>query len=246
MFIKNGRAVVKMFHHRNQAKNFLHTALDYLSVGLIPDSQPYVDEDVMKAAEYTLAEKFFIIEGRKESLRLFYDEIIEPEQKDDTDLYRYYTTLRKLEEEGFFTRIYIRDLSELGELVHTGINTLAIEETKNYTKHMDLLANRKRGEEIDIDFKGKFIKSAIVFIARPEVFFEHGVEPYLNHIFKRYAQGYKNIYLFAGGTKVPIAENVTREIEKQGKLIKITEKYFSTIGTDGTRIKRIYIVFKRP
>jgi len=244
-FIKNGRAVVKMYHHNNQAKNFMFTVLDYLSLSLLADAQPYIDEEVNEAIRFTMAEKFFITEGRIRALDIFKKEVILPHNDNETQIYDYYETLRKLDENGFFTRVFLKDLSELGELSPTGIHTSINEETKKYTENIKNLAFRKKGEEIDVDFKKKYIKSAIVFIATAVVYLEKGTKPYVNYIYKLYSKGFKNIHIFAAGNKITIAEDVVKEIEKQGKLIKITQNYFTSIGTDGKQFDRIYILLKR-
>jgi hypothetical protein len=244
-FIKRGKAVVKMYHHNNQAKNFVYTIIDYLSLSLIPKSQLFIDEDVMKAAEYTMAEKFFIIESRHKGLKLFIDEFIADEKDKDSDIYKYYETLRKLEEKGFFTRIFLRDLCDLGELSITGIHTTIKKETKDYTEKLVNLANRKRGEDIDIDYKGKFIKSAIVFIARPLTYEKHGIDPYIRYIYKKYTEGFFTIYLFAQGPNIEIAEEVAEKIEKDGKLMKIEHKNFDLIDAKRGYRNCIYIIFKR-
>ena len=244
-FIQKGKAVVKMYHHSNQAKNFVYTIIDYLALSLIPESQLFIDEDVMKAAEYTIAEKFFIVESRHKSLKLFNEEFIKNEKNNNSNILEYYETLRKLDEKGFFTRIFLRDLYELGELSSTGIHTNIKEETKEYTEKLSNLANRKRGEEIDINYKGKYIKSAIVFIAIQATYIRHGIEPYVKYIYKKYAEGFFTIYLFALGANIEIAEEVSDKIEKDGKFIKMEHKNFDVIDAKRGYRKGIYIIFKR-
>jgi hypothetical protein len=244
-FIKKGKAVIKMYHHNNQEKNFTYTIIDYLTLTLIPNSQLYVDDEVMKAAEYTMAEKFFIVENRHKSLKLFNEEFIKCEEENNSNIYRYYDTLRKLDEGGFFTRIFLRDLYELGELYPTGIHTNIKDETKEYTRKLSNLANRKIGEEIDCDFKGKYIKSAIVFIAKYSTYEKLGIDPYIKHIYKRYVEGFTTIYLFAKGDKISIAEEITDKVEKDRKFIKLFHKYFDLIDTERGSRKGVYIVFKR-
>jgi hypothetical protein len=50
-FIKEGKVIIKMRYHKNQAKNFLYTMLEWVNKGLIPEARDLLDKIVLRAAD---------------------------------------------------------------------------------------------------------------------------------------------------------------------------------------------------
>ena len=65
-FLRDNRVIVKMSHHRNQARNFLNATLSYVTTGLLPNARYHLDPIVRRSLDLTVIRK--ILSERKRDM----------------------------------------------------------------------------------------------------------------------------------------------------------------------------------
>lgn len=221
-FVNNGKIVVRMKHFPNQAKNFMLATLNYAELGVIPSIKNMLETNLSRAIELIFTLKVFEDTKRYDSKQLFLDEVYIPEVKGVSTLERYCIILDKLKSNGQFTRIALNELNHMGQIIPEGIPNKEIrDESVAYIKMLERFANRRRGGEDSPDFKGKYIKTSIVLIAKPETFLLKGLSPYLGFINRSLQRNVESFYVCAIGDKnVSIASKVA-DAYRASKVLKI-------------------------
>ena len=242
-FVKNKKVVVRMQHHRNQAKNFMYATLSYAEFGLIPQAKVYIETHIARAIELIFTNKVFTDNKRYDVRQIFLDEIFNPETQSSSTLERYCNVMDGLEKKGNFTRIALKEFSELVDRVSSDIpRKEIIDETVGFTKVLERLSRKRRDKDIYPDYNGKFIKCSIVLVARPETYLLRGIQPWLNLINNLSKKGINTFYVSAiGDENISIAQEVANAYG-ESKEIKIISKDTYSIRGNG---KAICIILER-
>jgi len=247
-FIKSGEIVVKMDHHRNQAKNLAHATIAYVSTGAIPRARQYINENVVRAIDFTIVKKIFVREGRHDALQIFVEEIFTPEIEKNPDIKKYCATMENLDIKGLFTRVLLREFLELGAEAYPEIPTESIkEETKNFVEFLEKIATKERGVDVPggLSFEGNRIRTGLVLIARPEVRDLYGIDPYLNAVKVCVEKGINSIYILAAGRlNITAAKLVAQRLERSEEIKKIEEREYK-LRSGNKDVKALCLLFKR-
>lgn len=247
-FIKNGEIVVKMDHHRNQAKNLAYSTIAYVSTGTIPRARQYINENVVKAIDFTIAKKIFVREGRHDALQIFVDEIFDPETGKNPNVKKYCTTMENLDTRRLFTRVLLREFLKLGAEAYPEIPAESIkEETKNFVEFLEKIATKERGVNVPggLDFEGNRIRTSLILIARPEVRDLYGVDPYLSAVKTCVEKGINSIYILAAGQlNIITAKLVAQQLERSEEIKKI-EEHEHKMRLGDKDVKALCLLFRR-
>lgn len=245
-FIKNGEIVVKMGQHHNQAKNLTYATMAYVSTGTIPHARQYINENVVKAIDFTIVKKIFVRERRHDALQIFVDEILGPEAGKNPDLKKYCIIMENLDTRRLFTRVLLREFLGLGAEAYLEISAEGIkEETKKFLEFLEKIATKGRGVDVPLHFEGNRIRTSLVLIARPEVRDLYGVDPYLSAVKTSVEKGINSIYILAAGElNITAAKLVVKQLENSEEIKKIEESgYKMRLGNK--HIKAICFLFRR-
>lgn len=228
-FVKDKKVVVRMNHYKNQARNFMNATLSYAEFGLIPHARSYIERYVMRATELIFSNKVFLDIKRHDVRQLFLDEIYNPETQSSSTLERYCNVMDGLEKRGSFTRIALRELSDLGHKVPSGIPTREIfSESVGFTKMLERLVQRGRGEDVNPTYLGELIKCSIVLIARSEKYLLYGLRPYLNFINRSLEKGIETFYVCAiGDQNISITQEIADAYEASRELSVVSRDIYS-------------------
>ena len=231
-FVKKGDVIVRMRHHKNQAKNFLYATLEWVGKGLIPESRHLLDKTVLRAADLVFISNFLTKKKRYDVKQLFFDEIYEPEAKKGSILERYCITFSELNKRGLFMGITLQEFSSLGKKIGPEIPAKKIRlETIGFMNMLQKLARKSRGEDVNPEYVGENIKCSIVLIAKHETYFVHGLSPYLGWINKCCTKGVRSFYVCAiGDTNIMIVRKIHDAYEKSKKISVVSENTFPLNG----------------
>ena len=237
-----GEVVVRMRHHKYEPRNLAYATIESVSKGFLPMTRIYLDGKVSKSMDFTITKKILSGLENTEALDYFLAEVVQPES-DDAELRTYLTIMESLNEDGVFTRIFVRELVELGRKLYPRYDQEACEDTRKLTQFMKKIAERKKGERNDLSFREKRIKLAIMLVAEKEKFFNMGTKPYAQWAEVIAEKGYDTLYVLAGGIMVGPASMVIKELEKSPKLEMIGSETY--IGKhEGELKKKICGFFK--
>lgn len=221
--IRNNEIVIRLDNHAEQSKNFVYATTAYVSKGLFPYSRAYIDEQILKSCDLVVTSK--ILRKEEKALRIFFDEILNPIIEEQPEIKEITSLMMELDNSGFFSRILLRELWDLGRRLYPKESSLSIrEETKDLLKTLENLAKKERGVDINPTLEKDNIKMSIVLVARYVVVSARGIEPYVNWINECITKGIYTIHILAAGfTNVQIAKLVARHFEKSMKIEKIEE-----------------------
>jgi len=223
--IENNEIVVKLDSHVGQEKNLVYATVAYVSQGLLPYSRKYIEESIIKSCDLVVSSKILRKEHEGKALEFFFDEFLTPSIGEQPDIKRNMDIMMKLDDSGFFSRIFLRELWDIGRRLYPKKPPSGIkQETKDLLDMLESLAKKQRGVDINPTIEKKYVRMSIVLIARPEVVLSKGIDPYVNYINKCVEKGIYTIHVMAAGImNVIVAKAVALHFENSMKIEKIEE-----------------------
>lgn len=225
-FVKDGKVVIKMAHHENQARNFLYATMEWVDRGLIPESRNLVDKSILQALDFAFINKTLIESKRHDSKQIFFDEIFEPQVKRGSLIERYCSILGELDKIGLFVGVVLPEYALLGRKLGSVIPDEKVKlETIYFFNMLEKLARKRHGKDVNPNYVGEYINCYIVLIARTETYAMYGLEPYLGFINKCCREGARSLYVCAiGDSNVSVVKRIRDSYEKSTKLSCAWEK----------------------
>ncbi len=240
--IRNNEVVIRLDNHTEQKKNFVYATTAYVSNGLLPYSREYIDDQILKSCNLVVTKKIIQKENDEKAIHIFFDEILNPTIEERPEIKEITGQIMELDNSGYFTRIFLRELWDLGRKLYPKESSPSIKkETKDLLKTLLDLVRKERGVDINPTLQKQNIKMSIVLVARFETFSSRGIDPYVNWINKCLAKGIFTIHILAAGfANVQIAKLVAKHFENSMKIEKIEE----TKIPKGKLPEGIHILFK--
>ncbi|GAH36627.1 unnamed protein product, partial [marine sediment metagenome] len=145
-----------------------------------------------------------------------------PKIEGDQDMKEFCTVIDRLDMCGLFTRTLLRELKELGYrragVTETGETVF---ETARFTKFLNEIAKKEAGEDVPLTFLGEYIRIAIILVAKKETEALGGVGVFIRRIKERIKRSTNVIYIFARGTNIKFAKEVSRITREIPELVEI-------------------------
>lgn len=235
--------LVRIRDRRHDDKNFVHAMLTFCPVGVLIASRLYLDDSLSNAIDFTVTRKFLNAIQYQSALTYLHQEILEPEIAEKPELDKLCNVLDRLDEQGLFTKVILRELRDFGAKVESRYPTEAHKkETRQFVEYMDVIATRAPREDCDTQFQGAYISMGFVFVGTAGKIQTEGLAPYLRAI--QYKKGIKieRIYMAARDQYLDKAERLARLAEKRGfgKIVKKPMRYHAT-NSLGQRREHIII-----
>jgi transcription antitermination factor NusA-like protein len=242
--LRKGEIVVTMQYSPNRDRNLVVSTLAYLRKGLLPRARSYVDRTLMKAADFTVAKQVFLSSGQEMAVPFFFENYLEPATEENPNLRDDLTRLERMNEAGFFTRVFLREVKHLGDKVYPATpNKRTWEETREFSGFLEVIAEKERGVDIPggLMFPGSRIRASLMLIARPKTRLS-GTEPYVRRIGIDLNRGVERMYVFARGSgNISFTDEVLTEAEEAEMLRPIARFYYSQ-SADGREQPVICVV----
>lgn len=235
--------LVRIRDRRHNDKNFVHAMLAFCPVGVLPASRPYLDNSLSDAIDFTVTRKFLNVIQYQSALNYLYKEVIEPETKEKPELNKLCRVLDRLDEQGLFTKVVLRELRDFGAKVGSRYPTEAHkDETRQLVEYMDAVATRAPGEMMEqVGYQGACISMGFLFVGISGTIITQGAIPYLRHIQKLKAMQLEKVYITARDDNIGMAERVSYLAER-GKFAKrVKSKRYQATDVLGHRRENILI-----
>lgn len=234
--------IVRIRDRRDDDKNLVHAMLTFCPAGLLPQARPYFEKSLSDAIDYTVTRK--LLDGLKQysALAYLYEEVIKPELDANADLQRFCTIFERLDEQGLFIKVILRELRDFGARIGFRLPDAAHrKEAKEFIEYMDVIATRAPGEECDTHFQGNFISMGFVWVGKSNKVARTGTILYIQAVEWKKNMGIARIYIGARDAFVDTAIRAAYLAEKRGvgKMLKPKEYY--AVDTEGRRRKCILI-----
>lgn len=240
-----GEVVVRMKHHDYQPRNLAYATLSSVSKGFLNTSRLYLDSTVNTAIDYTMTKKMLSGQRQTKALDYFLSEVVQPKIS-DVELQTHLETMEKLDEDGCFSRLLVRELLELGRELYPRYDKDALLDTNKFMEFLKSFAEREKGQEdVELSFGGKRIRVRILLVAKREKFYMSGPEPYVLYAKGSIEHGYDSLYLLARGVMLSPAKRVMQELEKSEFMNKTegTDDIYVT-KHEGRDVRSVCVVFK--
>ncbi len=234
--------LVRIRDRRHDDKNFVHAMLTFCPVGVLPASRPYLDDLLSDAIDFTVTRKFLNAIQYQGALNYLYKEVIEPEIAEKPELDKLCTILDRLDEQGLFIKVILRELRDFAVKVGSRYPTEAHkQEARQFVEYMDTIATRMPREATQTKFQGNYISTGFVFIGTSPKIEREGYVPYLRAIQWSKSMGLEKIYIAARDWAIDIAERTSYLAEKRNLAKRLKSKRYYATDTSGQRRKQILI-----
>jgi len=234
--------IVRIRDRIHDDKNIVHAMLTFCPSGVMPVSRIYLDDCLGDAVDYTITRKLLSSMQYQSALNYLHKEIIEPAIKEKPELDKICRILDRLDEQGLFTKVVLRELRDFGTKVGSRYPTeLHKNETRQFVSYMDTISTRATHEMVNTEFQGSFISMGFVFIGTDYKIYQEGAALYLRSLQWKKSKGIQRAYIAARDWAIDIAERSAYLAEKRklAKIVKLTE-YYAT-DSSGQRRKHIII-----
>ncbi len=243
-FIKNGKVVVMLKFHKNQDENLARATLFYMKKAVIPEARPHIHYKLSESIDLMMTKKaLYSFAESRSSFSYFVKEILHPKAEKDPEIREFCNVIDNLEKRGLFTRVLLRELKELGYkragITETGDTVF---ETGEFTKFLNKIAQKEQGKDVPLTFNKKYIKVAIILVARPETEI-WGSDPFIKRINEKIKEEISVIYIFARGSNIKLAKEITKLCKKFPELSQIHKEEEFPTWIDGKRIKGYCTIF---
>jgi len=234
--------IVRIRDRRDDDKNLVHAMLAFCPSGLLAQSRPYFEKPLSDAIDYTVTRKF--LDGLKQysALAYLYEGVILPALEANADLQEFCRIFDRLDEQGLFTKVILRELRDFGARLGSRFpETAHRKEAKEFVKYMDVIATRAPGEECKTHFQGNFVSMGFVWIGRSEKIASTGAVQYIQAVQWKRNMGIRRIYIGARDTFIEPATRVAYLVEKRGIAKMLKPKEYHAVDPEGRRRKCILI-----
>lgn len=225
---EEGVVLVRLGHHHDELQKALALAmLTFCSKSLIADSRPYLTNKLVRSIDFVTTKRMLHGSKNRGSLDYFLNNIMKAEIEEDDSLREKCQIMETLDEMGYFSRMLLREYQELGRKMYpqTPNGSTAVE-SEDFLNFLEEIATKPSEEDVELDFKGNRIQTAVMLVARPEKIAKVGFEPYLHRLEKHQKNRLETAYICGMEDNVAYVMRIAERAEKRGLgMIVSTSKF---------------------
>jgi hypothetical protein len=243
---EEGLVVVRLgYHHTDLQKALALAMLTFCGKALIPTSRPYLSKSLVRSIDLVTTKRMLNQFNQKGSIDYFLNDVIKPEIENDPELYDKCQTMEMLDDRGFFSRILLNELQELGRNLYpkTPDGSVALE-SDGLVTFLVQIANKAHEEDVELSFKKSWIRVAIILVARAEVIADHGFSPYLRRLEKLRKERVQTVYLQGMGDNIAYTKRIAEMAQEQGLGVISHRNEFRARIPSGRAIPATNIAFR--
>ncbi len=240
-FFKENKLIVRLRHHDDQDKNFVHAAMIFISKAVLTRKKKYLAPTQKESIDLYVGKKLC----EKERPRIadkFFDEYFGHETLENNKIMELIQKYEIIDKVGIFYAVLIQELSFLGNKVFLKPrNADIITEVANFINFLEQYAEREIGEEgLDTNFEGRYCRCGIVIIAKRFKRMIGDAKPYVRYIQTLIGKKIENIYLIGSVEEKnkKLIEDISLEVQRQhGYLEHFSKEYKAKIKSVGKRVE---------
>ena len=233
--LQNNNVIVLMDHSVNSSRNIVVSTLTYLGKGLLPQARQYTDKVLMTATDITLAKNIFLTSGENEAITYLFENYFNDETEQSKRVKADCQSLEKINDKGFFIRIFLHQLLVLGNKLFPAIPSDDVrKETRDFVEFLFRVANKERGIDVPggLSFIGSHLRISIMLVARYDTIAYLGLDAFNRRI--KICRDRRIEYLFVcgmGSDNLQLAEFIVKNNEQSGALRVIKSSKYK-VATD--------------
>ncbi len=169
--------------------------------------------------------------------------ILDPNVHDDPALTPLLTELQATDLGGLFVPVLLQELIKLGAAFPADSLPQLDREVHRLVRFLKTVAERARGEIVELSFLGQYIRINTLLVAKKETRAK-GVSPFRFRIGLELAKGVDTFYVMAADTNIEFAQRVAAALDGDRRLLRReARKLF--FYRDGQRTKGVIMPFER-
>ncbi|MFH1094019.1 MAG: hypothetical protein V1739_07705 [Candidatus Omnitrophota bacterium] len=256
-FFKDDKLIIKMDCAGNMYKNLSVATLIYIAETLVRQARPYIKQKLNNAIDLMVAKTMFEEEAEEQEIDYFNNVILFPQTANDIELQTYCKGIEFLQDKGYFSRLFLREMKFLGKTVGGTIPTEEIkQEIDEFLSYVIKLAHTPiadaKGEFLepaDFEFVHRYLKIRVVLFANVGNINTNNIRPYLKRIKKGIKEGAEIFYLLGKENSIPfirlLQKDIDRRLVKQRILKKTDDRVFVMKRTDKTKEKHHSVIYRK-
>jgi predicted RNA-binding protein with RPS1 domain len=218
VFKKDGTVIIRIRETNDQTLNYLTAAQAILPRVICPSVRYNIKKFTESAIDLALLKKFSEKLG-KHAQPLFQKYFLTPAISEDPDIKKIFQKLVEIDTKGTFVTIFLQELNLLGELLFgEGDTNDYTEEILSFLNFLVKEANRKVGQDIELEHISKHFKLAIVLVAKSWKAETKGVTPYINRVDINLKKGCDSIYIIAYPRSFDFLKRLLNVLEGDGRI----------------------------
>ncbi|MGA2286483.1 MAG: hypothetical protein ABSG55_09465, partial [Dehalococcoidia bacterium] len=217
--LREGEIVVTMGYSADRDRNLAVATVAFVSKGLLPRARIYLDRTLMRAVDLVVAKGILWKAATAGAVSHLIDNYVKPEVETQPRLRRDLSLMETLETGGYFSHVFLRQLTFVGNRVFPALPDTAIEtEIRGFADFLGQLAMRERGHDVNLSFARSRIRVGVILVARAETK-AWGTEAYARRVRISRDRGIEHLYICGRGPdNIELAEQVATQQERAGTL----------------------------
>lgn len=243
--LQHGEVVVRLRRLSNQAQNIVNATLLYLSEGLLPKARRYLDKTLRTATDFIAAKSILDSSREYGAAGYFVQYVLQPTLEKSGELTGITRALDTLNSAGYFSRVYLNEIRELGERLLPSLPTRpqTSQEIRSFIEFLVDIAERETERTGALDFRGGHFSVSFLLVARRGKVEEKGLAPYLRRLNRFVGAGTVGIYIAARGDhNVEIVHRLLKEVRQSGMLTVLLSQPCDVLSRQGTPTAAIVVV----
>ncbi|MCK4607226.1 MAG: 30S ribosomal protein S1 [candidate division Zixibacteria bacterium] len=218
IFKQSGTLILRMKDSEDQSLNLLNATRQALPIILCPTIRSNLEPFFQTAIDLTVLRK--LANGIGDHAKpVFQRHFLSPETAADARVADLFAKLVEVDTRGIFVTIFLNELDHAGECLYgAGDAKDKTAEVEALLEYLLLVARRKVGQHINLEYSSDTFRLGIVIIAIDAKAREEGVVPYVNGVDIKIRKGCDSIYLVAYSRQLSFLEKVLTVVEGDARV----------------------------
>jgi len=218
-FIRQGKVVLRMDYYLNQDRNLCNVIHEFVSKAHLQRTKAYLLPELSQSVDLRLTVRYLTECQSDDALTYFVQNVLS-KNLGDSRVEVAYRKLEALDDYGFFTRVLLAEFVQFaGDLFPNKVGLPEIlEETTRFVGFLTEFPSKAPGSDIELDFRGKYIKVRFVLVARLPKYVAQGNAPYVNRIAEGLSSFADTVYVCARDKLIGAAARVAKQAAQEYNL----------------------------
>ena len=240
-FMGDGRLVVRLHAYEHQDRNDLTASLLFISHTLVRRAKIYLPKRRARSVDLYAVDRL-LTRTAPAAADLLHEEIMGPECDADHELGDMLVDYQKVDRINGFFPIFIRELNYLaGKVVVKPRGDQLVRDVNELHRFLVRYSDRRIGEEMPMEVQGRFLRCAVMIVAKSAKRDIGDRAPYVKYISRLATAGHETIYLIGNVRRenADFMRAIARDFRNRSGWSEIEQRTFGATlhDADGSDIK---------
>jgi hypothetical protein len=210
--IQNNEIILRIKPYESQDYNLINGIYFYFTQAIFPTTKEVIPSNIRKSVALQISKRTISI-NKPYLISKFEEEFLEKEIQEDTTILNYFDKYNKIDAQGFFTGIFIREVSAVAEMSrYTELRNKIEEEITCILDHIINFQNRLHKKEPSCwNRTGPASSYAFMLVAKPT---HKSILPYLKRAKENIDNNIDHLYILGCNQEVKFVKDVINSISR--------------------------------